>query len=154
MPNVQEFLDAYRDAFRDRDPEAMLELYSEDLRTFDVHEPSEHRDPDSWAVRVHLWLNSFAKEPVCEFREVEILQTPDMAVITAHVTCSDGPGTKGPVAHNEFRATFVLADLNDGWLVVHEHNSVPAAPSDPEDGVDGFRETIAALGFDPTELVD
>lgn len=133
MSSPQDFIEAYAAAFEAGDPQAMLALYSDEMRAFDAAEPSEYTSKEAWAERVETLLAAFEGERRCDFTDIEILEAGDISVVVANLALvGDLTGTEEQV-ELVLRATFVLGDVDGELLVAHEHVSVPLSSDDLDD---------------------
>ena len=124
--------DAYRDAVRAKDVDALVALYAVDVRVFDLWGAWSYDGRDAWRRTVEGWFASLGDERVAvSFDEAQATVVGDAAVTHAFVTYRNlaADGTPGRAMQN--RLSWMLVRAAGGWTIVHEHTS---APVDPETG--------------------
>ncbi|GAB3812508.1 hypothetical protein GCM10028820_05560 [Tessaracoccus terricola] len=138
MSTPREFIDAYISAYEALDVEAFLALYADDVRVFDAAVPDEYPDKAAWRIQVEGWFGSLERdgEAECDFEDVEIIESEDLAVINAHLEYEGTILGADEEVELEVRATFVLQRFEEQWLLVHEHTSIPVDLEDDEDDED------------------
>lgn len=137
MSTPRDFLDAYTAAYEALDVDAFLSLYSDDVRVFDVAEPAEYPNKSAWSAQVTGWFGSLAGSAECEFDDVHIIESEELAVITTHVeyqgTVAGEEDEETQEMEIDARATFVLQKFDEEWLVIHEHTSIPVEFDEDDD---------------------
>ena len=126
---MNELLDAYAAAVRAKDVEAFLELYSDDVRTFDLWQEWTYDGKDALRGTVSEWFGSLPDDEVVavRFDEVRTQTGSDVTAISAFTTFAavSPDGTELRSMNN--RLTWILRKEPDGsWKIVHEHTSAPA----------------------------
>lgn len=119
---VRERLEAWTRAVRARDIEGVLAHHSPDMLMFDVPPPDQWRGLEAYRESWELFFRSFPQEGgVFEITEMEISVSGDLACGYGLLRCGES-GDKGtfPV-----RLTVCLRRIDDAWIFVHEHHSVP-----------------------------
>lgn len=141
MSTPREFIDAYINAYEALDVEAFLALYADDARVFDSAEPAEYPDKAAWRGQVVGWFSSLERngEAECDFEDVEIIETAELAVVNGHIEYEGTIVGTDEEVELESRATFVLQKFDDQWLIIHEHTSIPVE-FDEDDFDDEFDE--------------
>ena len=119
---------AYARYAHERDLEAFLALYAEDVVVFDLSRPTPAVGLPSWRPQVASWFGDLdpADVNVARVQELTVLEQGDL--LAAHgtvryaVLASDGSERYGMTN----RLTWLLRRGADGELrIVHEHTSVP-----------------------------
>ena len=124
---IRRLMNDWADAVRAKDANRAVSNYGPGVRTFDVVDPLQSRGLDSVRKRIQQWFTSFESDIDFEVSDLSIEGNDDVAYCHSlnHVT---GKTAKGPV-DMWWRSTMCFHKHNDRWLVAHEHNSVPFAPS-------------------------
>lgn len=118
-------LDTRARALHDRDPAAFLATYAADAQIFDLAPPLAHGpDPEGVAA----WMASWDGPIGSETHGVCVEAMGDLAL----VTCLERlHGTQGGEARDVWmRLTLFLRYRRGGWLIAHEHVSVPVRKVD------------------------
>jgi ketosteroid isomerase-like protein len=121
---VRGLLESWSEAARMKDIDRLMSLYSPDIVYFDVVPPLQYTG--SAAVRENFlrWFEGFKSSIGQEIRDSHILTNGDLAaaymVIRASGTLKDGREVAYWV-----RATVFCKRSNHGWLITHEHISLP-----------------------------
>jgi uncharacterized protein (TIGR02246 family) len=126
---IKQVLDGYASAVRAKDVESFVSLYTEDVRVFDMWERWAYEGLSAWRNMAEEWFGSLGDEQVAvEFEEVQTVVGEDMAITDTFVTYKGlaADGTELRAMSN--RLTWALQKTaDDGWKVVHQHSSAPAA---------------------------
>jgi uncharacterized protein (TIGR02246 family) len=117
---------------------AVIEDWAEGIRRKDVERAASHFDPDAVCfllapplvadrpVRQDLeaWFATFDGPLGYEIRNLTVFTSPDLACAHSlnHLT---GKKAAGESVDVWFRVSFFLHRINDRWLIVHCHESVP-----------------------------
>ncbi|HEX4323703.1 MAG TPA: SgcJ/EcaC family oxidoreductase [Gaiellaceae bacterium] len=122
-------LEKYAAAVRAKDVDSFLELYSDDVRTFDLWQEWTYDGKDALRGMVAEWFGSLPEDEVVavRFDDVRTQPGPDVSALTAFTTFAavSPDGTESRSMNN--RLTWVLRKEADGsWKIVHEHSSAPA----------------------------
>jgi uncharacterized protein (TIGR02246 family) len=126
---VNEILDQYAAAVRAKDVDALLALYADDVRTFDLWSVWSYDGKDALRAMVEEWFGSSDTAPVVgvEFDDVRTEAGDGVAAVSAFTTFRglDADGNELRSMNN--RLTWILRqDADGGWKIVHEHTSAPA----------------------------
>jgi uncharacterized protein (TIGR02246 family) len=121
-------LDTYAAAVRAKDVDALMELYADDVRTFDLWQVWTYDGKDSLRGMVTEWFGSLGDDEVVavRFDEVRAQNGSDVAAVSAFTTYANvADGTEQRSMNN--RLTWILRREPDGaWTIAHEHTSAPA----------------------------
>jgi uncharacterized protein (TIGR02246 family) len=131
---VYSMLERYTAAVRAKDVDAFLELYSEDVRTFDLWQEWTYDGKDALRGMVAEWFGSLGEDEVVavRFDDIRTQTGPDMAAVSAFTTYANvtPDGTEQRSMNN--RLTWILRQEPDGaWKIAHEHTSAPAGEGGP-----------------------
>jgi uncharacterized protein (TIGR02246 family) len=126
---VEEMLERYAAAVRAKDVDAFLDLYSDDVRTFDLWQEWTYDGKDALRGMVTAWFGSLGGDEVVavRFDDIRIEPGSDVAAVSAFTTYANvtPDGTEQRSMNN--RLTWVLRREPDGaWKIAHEHTSAPA----------------------------
>ena len=117
-------LDRLIDGLRAKDLEALKQLYTTDVVSFDVEPPLQHVGV---AAKLENWAKVFLffEDVDFEFRDSTCIVGDDVAFVHAfgrlRGTLTNGTATPGMWV----RATFGLRKIDNTWLIAHDQVSVP-----------------------------
>ena len=126
---IQALIGQYCTAALNKDADAMLRLYDENVRLFDMWDKAEVRGLTVWAPIVRGWLGGLGMETVhVSFNQVEVQAGPDLAALTAfvHYQARDQSGAMLRKMMN--RLTWSLVRRGADWKISHQHTSIPIDP--------------------------
>jgi ketosteroid isomerase-like protein len=135
MSELEFLLAAYGKAVFEKDQEAFLSLFDENVRIFDMWGRWSYDGLAAWREMVGGWFSSLgALRDRLTFEAVEFLSGGDLASITAiaRFAAVSPEGEELRFLHN--RITLVVRRQSGYWKIVHQHTSAP---------VDG--ETLKAI---------
>lgn len=130
MKAPESVLERYSEAVRTLDKQALLALYSPELRMFDMMAPFEIHGPEGFALRVSQWFDEIdEKDPKAEATDIESKVVDGLAYMTMLMRYSDA-GENDERRSMTNRLTWVLVPDGDDWKIIHEHTSVPLSEED------------------------
>jgi uncharacterized protein (TIGR02246 family) len=121
---IRQLVERWAKAIRARDVDGLLSLYARNTVSFDVEPPLRYAGADN---KRRAWERFFAAHEGdigYEVRALHVETDGDVAFAHGlnHVT---GTLTSGQAGDVWVRWTACLRRTNDGWLIVHDHVSVP-----------------------------
>jgi uncharacterized protein (TIGR02246 family) len=130
---VTETIEAYRAAVLARDVEALLALYSPQVRVYDLWGSWSEEGMAARRSAVEEWFGSLGEETVhVSMAEVRAQLGADLAVVEAFTRFEARDPSGAVLRWMANRLTWVLVpDATGRWRIVHEHTS---APVDPDSG--------------------
>jgi ketosteroid isomerase-like protein len=135
---IRELLDAWVQALRSGDVDAIVSRQAPDVVSFDVVDPLRYVGSDKTRRRAHDWVSSFQGPVGLEMRELSVTVGKDVAF--AHsLNRVSGRMVDGQAIAMWLRSTVCFRKIDGAWTVAHQHNSVPF------DGESGR----ASLGLEP-----
>ena len=126
--SVEAVLTAYGAAVYEKDVEAFISLYDEDVRVFDLWGSWSYDSADTWRQMVAEWFGSLGDERVAvESEDVRTTVADGVAVVHAFLTYKGISADGEELRAMNNRLTWTLQRADDGsWTIVHEHTSAPA----------------------------
>jgi len=126
---MEEMLERYAAAVRAKDVDAFMDLYADDVRTFDLWQEWTYDGKSALRRMVAEWFGSLGPDEVVavRFDDVRTQAGPEVAAVSAFTTFAavSPDGTESRSMNN--RLTWVLRKDADGtWKIAHEHTSAPA----------------------------
>jgi uncharacterized protein (TIGR02246 family) len=125
---MEEMLDKYAAAVRAKDVDAFVDLYADDVRTFDLWSVWSYDGKDALRGMVAEWFGSLGTDTVeVEYEEVRAQTGEDVAALSAFLTYRGLSAEGEELRSMNNRLTWVLQKEGDGaWKIAHEHTSAPA----------------------------
>jgi len=124
---VKALLDSWSEACRTKDIDRLMPLYSPDITYFDAVPPLQITGSDAVRRNFLRWFDSWESAIGVEIRDLTILVSGDVAVAyLLHRT--SGTLKNGQEVGYWVRATVCCQRSNQGWLIMHEHISLPVDP--------------------------
>ena len=122
---VRGLIEAWAEAVRRKDVEAILQHHAADLVMFDVPPPFQIRGLADYRKSWELFF-SWSADPVpYEIHSLSITSGADVAFAVATMGCAE-PGPDNEHKPLDFRLTIGLRKIEGEWVVTHEHHSIPA----------------------------
>jgi uncharacterized protein (TIGR02246 family) len=122
---IRELVENWANAVRRKDLSAILLNHSANMSMFDVPPPLASKGIEAYRKTWDLFF-SWARDPVVfDINEINITAGDDVAFVTALMRCA-GTERSGQGIELDFRLTIGLRKIDDQWIVVHEHHSIPA----------------------------
>jgi uncharacterized protein (TIGR02246 family) len=115
----------WAEAVRNRDFDALMEHYADDVVVFDVPPPLSKRGRDEYRKSWESWLEGFKGHIKVEFKETEITAGENIAFLHTLTKVSD-VAHDGAESGSWVRVTVGFRKIDGRWLVTHEHVSIPA----------------------------
>lgn len=126
IESIKNLIAARATAIANADAEAAIEPLARDVVVYDLQPPLAFVGADARDVEgLRAWLKTWkGSGPRVEFRESRILIDGDLCI--AHgLSRMQGEKIEEGAVELWFRTTLVFKRSEDGWMIVHEHNSVP-----------------------------
>lgn len=121
---IRQLVENWTKAVRNRDMDTILAHHAEDILMFDVPEPFQSLGikayRDTWDI-----FFKYTKPGVFDIQQLKIVADENVAFCTATMQCADKSGG-GNFVPLDFRLTIGLKKLNNQWIIVHEHHSIPS----------------------------
>ena len=120
---VRDTIDAYANAVRHKDLDAVMALYARDVVAFDMMAPLSYAGRDAYRSAWEFGVSMMTGEMRWEARDLRIAVSGDLAHAHA-LTHMSGDTTMGAMDMWS-RWTIHLRRSGGRWLITHEHASVP-----------------------------
>lgn len=122
---ISALLERRSEAIRAKDLDLLLSFYSPDVVYFDVVPPLQYVGSAALRGRFSQWFGGFESSIGQEIHDLTILASEDVAVASMLIR-SGGTQTTGREVGLWVRATSSFHRSDSGWLITHEHISLPA----------------------------
>ncbi|HEY4111738.1 YybH family protein [Puia sp.] len=125
MHDIKTLLESYKSAVFQKDVEALLALFDENVRVFDMWAWSYDGLP-AWREMVTGWLGSLGtNRDVVTFDDILIKESGDLAVASAFARFAAVSEKGEELRFLQNRLTWVLQKKEGVWKIIHEHTSGP-----------------------------
>jgi len=121
---IRQLVENWAAAVRNKNIVKILEHHSEDIVMYDVPEPFQSDGIDTYRKTWDLFF-TFTKQGVFDIQELKIFADENVAFCFASMKCSDKSETPDFV-DLPFRLTMGLKKINNEWIIIHEHHSIPS----------------------------
>ena len=122
---IRNLVENWASAVRRKDLSGILRNHSPSMLMFDVPPPLQSKGIEAYEKSWDLFF-SWSHEPVVfDIGEMNITAGNDVAFVTAVMRCA-GTEANGDDIELDFRLTIGLRKIDNQWIVVHEHHSIPA----------------------------
>jgi uncharacterized protein (TIGR02246 family) len=125
---MEEMLAKYAAAVRAKDVDAFVDLYADDVRTFDLWSVWSYDGKDALRGMVAEWFGSLGDDVVAiEWDELRTQAGEDVGALSAFLTFRGLSAEGEELRSMNNRLTWVLRkDAEGSWKIAHEHTSAPA----------------------------
>ena len=123
---IRNLVENWASAVRRKDLSGILRNHSESMLMFDVPPPVQIKGIEAYEKSWDLFF-SWSHDPVVfDIGEMSITAGNDVAFVTTVMRCA-GTEANGGDIELDFRLTVGLRKIDDQWIVMHEHHSIPAS---------------------------
>jgi ketosteroid isomerase-like protein len=121
---IRELIENWAEAVRKKDIDGILAYHSEDFVMYDVPEPFQSVGLEAYRKTWDTFYK-YTKLGVFDIHELNIVAGEDVAFAHAKMQCED-KSTSDDYIPLDFRLTVGLKKINNQWMILHEHHSIPA----------------------------
>jgi ketosteroid isomerase-like protein len=121
---VKALLDRRSEAMQMKDIDRLMPLYSPDIVYFDIVPPLRYVGTAALRDRFLDWFGRWEGGIGLENRELNVLVSADVAAVHMLIRASGALKDGGEVGY-WVRTSNGCQRSNDGWLITHEHVSLP-----------------------------
>jgi len=121
---IRQLIENWAAAVRRKDIDNILADHSDDFIMFDVPPPFQSVGIEAYKKTWDTFFK-YTKQGVFDIQELKIFADNNIAFCIATMKCEDSTGGKGfePL---DFRLTIGLRKVNNQWIIIHEHHSIPS----------------------------
>jgi ketosteroid isomerase-like protein len=123
-PEVSALFDARTDAMRRKDIDQLMSLYTPDVVYFDIVPPLRYAGSATLRERFTQWFEGWDGPIGMEVHDLVVLAGSDVAAAHMLIRAS-GTRTSGRQVDYWVRTSNSCRRSNSGWLMSHEHVSLP-----------------------------
>ena len=129
--SIERLFESYKAAVYTKDVGALMRLYDPKVRIFDTWGIWSYEGTKAWQMAVEAWFSSLGGEKVkVTFDEVQVLGSPDFAVVSAFVTYAGLSAQGEQLRAMQNRFSWVLKTSGHVLRIIHEHTSAPVGFED------------------------
>lgn len=121
---IRGLIEDYAKAVRTKDARAAVANYADDVVSFDLAPPLQHRGVENIRKQLEGWFATFRGPIGVELRDLQVDASGDVAVARSFNRIS-GARTSGEDTDLWVRATICFHRRGGAWKVTHEHISLP-----------------------------
>jgi uncharacterized protein (TIGR02246 family) len=121
---IRQIISGWADAVRAKDAAGLIAHVAPDVLLFDVVKPLRSTGSDALAKRAEQWLSAFEGPVEYEVRDLNISAGDDVAFCHS-LNRVNGTTRTGTRIDMWWRATVCFRQVDEKWMVTHEHSSVP-----------------------------
>lgn len=122
---IRQLIENWAKAVREKNIDAILAYHSNDIVMYDVPEPFQSVGLEAYRNTWNtffMWAKDFG---VFDIKDIHIIAGEDVAFCYAAMQCAGSDKNSEKELLN-FRLTVGLKKINDQWMIIHEHHSIPA----------------------------
>jgi ketosteroid isomerase-like protein len=124
MKEFETLIERRSEAIRAKDLDGLMSFYTPDIVYFDIVPPLRYIGTEALRGRFRNWFDGFQGGIRQDPSDFQIVADEDVTS-TAMLITSGGTLPNGAEVERTVRATSVWRRTEDGWLIFHEHVSVP-----------------------------
>jgi ketosteroid isomerase-like protein len=122
----ESLFESFSDAVYNKDVEAYLALFDENILVFDMWQSWSYDGLPAWSTMVEGWFSSLGSDrDRVTFREQRMDVSGDMGFVTAIVRFAAVSETGEELRFLDNRLTWVIRRTGASWKIVHQHTSGP-----------------------------
>ena len=121
---IRKLIDDRVKAVHDKDINALLSNHAPDILSFDVINPLQYIGVDTVRERAEKWFSSFQSSIGYEVQDLSIT-TGETVAFCHYLYRVSGILMDGGKVEMWVRATVCFQKIDDKWVIIHEHQSVP-----------------------------
>ena len=121
---VRKLFDHRSEAFRAKDIEAVMSIYAPEIVYFDLVPPLRYVGSSALRARFSDWFGRWKSAIGQELRDVNVVASADVAAANMLIRTS-GTLKDGRQVGYWVRTSNACQRVNQRWLIIHEHVSLP-----------------------------
>ena len=123
---ITQLIENWAKAVREKNMDAILEHHSKDFVMYDVPEPFQSVGLDAYKKTWDTFFEWAKDFGVYEIKDMKVIAGDDVAFCYAAMQCA-GSFKDGEKELLNFRLTTGLKKIDNQWVILHEHHSIPAS---------------------------
>ena len=122
---IRGWLDRWMKAFKEKDADAVMALYADDVIAYDVVPPLQYVGKAAYRADYQQFFSQYNSNLNVEIRDLHVGATGDLGY-AAGLELISGTLTNGQKSNVWLRFTSLFQNSGGHWLDFHDHLSVPA----------------------------
>ncbi len=122
---IRQLIENWAAAVRGKNIDAILKHHSKDIVMYDVPEPFQSVGINAYQETWDTFFDWAKDYGVYEIKDINIIAGEDVAFCYASMQCAGSHKNEEKEFLN-FRLTVGLKKINNEWIILHEHHSIPA----------------------------
>src|SRR5262249_38725841 len=122
---IRSWLDQFTKVFTDKNVDAIMALYADDVVAYDVVTPLQYIGKEAYRKDYESFLSQYEGNLHVEVRDLHVGTTGDFGYATG-LELIAGTLKNGQKSDVWLRFTWLFRKVNGKWLDFHDHVSVPA----------------------------
>jgi len=128
MDEIESLFETYKNAVFQKDVDAYIAIYDEQVLIFDMWEDWSSEGFAAWKQMTQDWFSNLGSDRVVvTFEDIRIQQHGESASATAFIKFAAISENGEELRYLQNRLTWVLQKKENTWKIVHQHTSGPAA---------------------------
>jgi uncharacterized protein (TIGR02246 family) len=116
----------YKTAVFQKDVEAFVSIFDEDVRVFDMWQHWAYDGLPAWREVAENWFTSLGSDnDVVTFDEIQVHESGDLAIITALMKFTAVSEKGEELRYLQNRMTWIARKKDEDWKIIHQHTSSP-----------------------------
>ena len=120
---IRDLIEQWAKAVRNKNIDRILANHSPDILMFDVPPPIQSKGIDAYRKTWDLFFDWSRDDPAFDIQEMNITAGNEVAFVTALMRCAGKTENESGL---DFRLTVGRRKIDDQWIIMHEHHSIPA----------------------------
>lgn len=126
MNELESFFDAYKTAVFEKNVDAFIALYDENILVFDTWQEWTFEGIAAWKIMVNGWFESLGSvRDAVSFEDTRIQNNGDLALLTAIAKFTAVSENGETLRYLQNRLTWVANRKEGDWKIIHQHISSP-----------------------------
>jgi ketosteroid isomerase-like protein len=123
---IRDIIERWVKAVHERNYDGILANHSANILMFDVPLPFESKGIEAYRKTWDLFFSCQQERIIFDIVRMDVVAGGDVAFVAAVMSC-DEILKDGKRSEFRFRLTVGLRKVEEKWIILHEHHSVPAA---------------------------
>lgn len=121
---IRQLIENWAGAVRSRDLQSILAHHDDGMVIYDVPRPFQSIGIEAYRRTWDIFF-AYTKPGLFEIQELQVFADENLAFCFATMKCADKSNSTDYV-ELDLRLTVGLKKINNQWMIVHEHHSVPS----------------------------
>jgi ketosteroid isomerase-like protein len=122
---IKTLIENWAQAVNNKDMDAILAFHSPDFVMYDVPEPFQSAGLDAYRQTWEYFFKWNKDQGFFKILDLQITADEHVAFCFSPMKCK-GRDKNGELEELDFRLTVGLQKINNQWVIVHEHHSIPS----------------------------